>query len=130
MEQSLVPLSSVLVRYADDPALWHERVLLVPVLSCGEQPEREVWVVATPNRDVCVMDLTDPERFRNEFVLLEMDALPDRRARCYLCGDGDGGYTSEELGRLQTRAERLRDAERVRLLPRVPDLERAKSGSC
>ena len=46
-------LSSVLVRYASDPVLFHQRVLLMHLVG-------RRWVVCTPDRDVYEMDLSCP----------------------------------------------------------------------
>ena len=53
MNSTLKALDSVLVRFADDPALWHQRDLLHHVAGTR-------WVVCSPDRDVFCMSVNSP----------------------------------------------------------------------
>ena len=91
-------LSSVLVSYASDPVLLHQRVLLMHLVG-------RRWVVCTPDRDVYEMDLSCPPlvglyTMGRRGVLEGVD-----RGGTYLLEDGQGDFTAIELEELDREAK-------------------------
>jgi hypothetical protein len=69
---------AVLLKYADDPVLYHMRVILVPVQMEGENgwtaELASTFLVATPDSDVYIINLRQPGRFVD---VVEWDRLGD-----------------------------------------------------
>jgi hypothetical protein len=69
---------AVLLKYADDPVLYHMRVILVPVQMEGETgwtaDLASTFLVATPDSDVYIINLRQPGRFVD---VVEWDRLGD-----------------------------------------------------
>lgn len=108
----LRPRESALVRYAEDPTLWHERLILLPWGGRDEEETRGWAVCATPDRDVYTMKFFEPGRFREPPVMLDVDALPAARRLCYLAEDSEGAFGPVELKALEAEARRVRAGER------------------
>ena len=105
----------VLVRYADDPALWHARLLLLPVGGPGEEDWRYTWVVASPDCDVYAMDLMEDGRFYEDFKVWNFPGLPEgvTRRRAYLPHDGMGDSGMKEIVSLTREAMAVRNEQRA-----------------
>ena len=101
------PLDSVLVRYAEDPALLHWRGILSPVTTPQDPAHlRERYLVISPDRDIFVCNLAD--RARHTIVRKwdrGLQTLPHPlRAECNLDLDGPGGRYTRRLFEQRVRA--------------------------
>lgn len=126
------PLDFALVRYADDPALWHSRLLLRRISEDGEGSEGW-WMVSSPDRDVYPLFVGEDTRYAEVPRFWDPSAGLPRglvRRRCYLPEDGGGEYSLTELkGLLQEADDGLADAREELGLPRGgPGVGRAGSG--
>lgn len=108
------PLDFALVRYADDPAPWHSRLLLRRVTEDGEGYE-SWWMVSTPDRDVYPLLLDEDARYAEVPRFWDPAAGLPRglaRRRCYLPEDGGGDFSLRALKALLQEADAARPEAR------------------
>lgn len=82
--RSLQQLGLALLRYADDPTLWHSRLLLRSVAQPTEPEHRDWRMVPTPDRDMYPLSLSEGAARSAEAVGPDFRVAPWRGASAVL----------------------------------------------